>query len=201
MVDDNVAANKDVAPIVDTHNFQVDPGSTLIPQSDASMDALQAEAIASPTTQDEQDSSKQISSLSHDEGSSEKNHHVSGAANGNRHGNDRNERGKANHPPSPTAVQDMFLNGLRRENIDVVLYFCDGSQERGVVRAFDTFTLLVENRSNGKVQLVYKHSVARIFPVRTPPGSRRSLLQEPRAERRQTKQPSLICAIAVRRNR
>jgi host factor-I protein len=81
------------------------------------------------------------------------------------------ERGaKGNHPPSPTAVQDMFLNGLRRENIDVVLYFCDGSQERGVVRAFDTFTLLVENRSSGKMQLVYKHSVARIFPVRSPQG-------------------------------
>src|SRR5438067_1813235 len=37
--------------------------------------------------------------------------------------------------PTSTAVQDTFLNGLRRENIDVVIYFLDGSQERGVVRA------------------------------------------------------------------
>jgi host factor-I protein len=69
---------------------------------------------------------------------------------------------------SPTALQDMFLNGLRRENIDVVIYFCDGSQERGAVRAFDTFTILLENRQSGKAQLIYKHAVARIFPVRTP---------------------------------
>lgn len=69
---------------------------------------------------------------------------------------------------SPTALQDLFLNGLRRENIDVVIYFTDGSQERGVVRAFDTFTLLVENRNSGKAQLIYKHAVTRIFPVRTP---------------------------------
>ncbi|HVF11330.1 MAG TPA: RNA chaperone Hfq [Abditibacteriaceae bacterium] len=62
----------------------------------------------------------------------------------------------------------MFLNGLRRENIDVVIYFGDGSQERGAVRAFDTFTILLENRQSGKAQLIYKHAVARIFPVRTP---------------------------------
>ena len=69
---------------------------------------------------------------------------------------------------SPTALQDMFLNGLRREHIDVVIYCCDGSQERGAVRAFDTFTILLENRSSGKVQLIYKHAISRIFPTRPP---------------------------------
>jgi len=71
-------------------------------------------------------------------------------------------------PHSTTALQDMFLNGLRRENIDVVVYFSDGTQERGVVRAFDTFTILLENRGSSKSQLIYKHAVTRIFPVRTP---------------------------------
>ena len=73
-----------------------------------------------------------------------------------------------NKPPSPTALQDMFLNGLRRENIDVVVYLCDGTQERGTVRGFDTFTILLENRNSGKSQLIYKHAVARIFPTRNP---------------------------------
>lgn len=82
--------------------------------------------------------------------------------------NGRGENGGRSGPHSSTALQDLFLNGLRRENIDVVVYFCDGTQERGVVRAFDTFTLLLENRGSGKAQLVYKHAVARIFPVRTP---------------------------------
>ena len=76
--------------------------------------------------------------------------------------------GKAAFGSSPTALQDMFLNGLRRENIDVVIYFCDGSQERGAIRAFDTFTILLENRNSGKAQLLYKHAIARIFPTRTP---------------------------------
>jgi host factor-I protein len=75
---------------------------------------------------------------------------------------------KAGGHTSPTALQDLFLNGLRRENIDAVIYFCDGSQERGAVRAFDTFTILLENRSSGKLQLVYKHAIARIFPTRCP---------------------------------
>lgn len=79
-----------------------------------------------------------------------------------------NGRGSRSQPYASTALQDMFLNGLRRENIDVVVYFTDGTQERGVVRAFDTFTLLLENRGSGKAQLIYKHAVARIFPVRTP---------------------------------
>lgn len=77
-------------------------------------------------------------------------------------------RPKPAYGNSPTALQDAFLNGLRRENIDVVVYFCDGSQERGAVRAFDTFTILLENRNSGKSQLLYKHSVARIFPTRSP---------------------------------
>jgi host factor-I protein len=69
---------------------------------------------------------------------------------------------------SPTALQDLFLNSMRREAVDCTLYFTDGSQERGQVRAFDTFTLLFENRTAQRVQLVYKHSVARIVPARAP---------------------------------
>lgn len=80
----------------------------------------------------------------------------------------RAQNGKSSGQLSPTALQDMFLNGLRRENIDAVVYFCDGSQERGAVRAFDTFTILLENRSSGKLQLIYKHAIARIFPTRCP---------------------------------
>ena len=81
---------------------------------------------------------------------------------------EKNKAARSGCGSSPTAVQDLFLNGVRRENIDVVIYLTDGTQERGVVRAFDTFTLLVENRNSGKSQLVYKHAVARIFPVRMP---------------------------------
>ena len=101
--------------------------------------------------------------------STESNSSTSSAGASHSKANQSNGRtGARSGPHASTALQDMFLNGLRRENIDVVVYFSDGTQERGVVRAFDTFTLLLENRGSGKAQLVYKHAVARIFPVRTP---------------------------------
>ncbi|MCS6860747.1 MAG: RNA chaperone Hfq [Abditibacteriales bacterium] len=67
---------------------------------------------------------------------------------------------------SPGNLQDNFLNGIRKENVGVVIYLTNGSQLRGNIKAFDNFTLLLE--SNGKLQLVYKHAVSTISPVRSP---------------------------------
>jgi RNA chaperone Hfq len=69
---------------------------------------------------------------------------------------------------SPTALQDLFLNAVRREAIECTLHFTDGSQERGYIAAFDTFTLLIENRAIRRVQMIYKHAIARIIPARAP---------------------------------
>ncbi len=61
-------------------------------------------------------------------------------------------------------LQDNFLNGVRKENVSVVVYLINGSQLRGNVKAFDNFTILLD--SNGKVQLVYKHAVSTIIPAK-----------------------------------
>lgn len=69
---------------------------------------------------------------------------------------------------SPTALQDMFLNGLRREQIECAITLNHGAQENGIVRAFDTFTILLETPATGAVHLLYKHSIAVIAPSRSP---------------------------------
>jgi host factor-I protein len=60
-------------------------------------------------------------------------------------------------------LQDMFLNQVRKENIQVTIYLMGGVQLRGSVRGFDAFTVLLD--SPGKpTQLVYKHAVTSIVP-------------------------------------
>lgn len=65
-------------------------------------------------------------------------------------------------------LQDAFLNTARRENIGVTIYLVSGVQLRGVIRGFDAFTLLLESQGRPP-QMVYKHSVASIAPVRPVP--------------------------------
>ncbi len=62
-------------------------------------------------------------------------------------------------------LQDTFLNQVRKENIGVMIYLIGGVQLRGNVRGFDSFTILLD--SPGKpTQLVYKHAVTSIVPMR-----------------------------------
>jgi host factor-I protein len=66
-------------------------------------------------------------------------------------------------------LQDTFLNQARKENIGVTIYLVNGVQLRGVVRGFDSFTVLLD--SPGKsTQLVYKHSITSIVPARNIPN-------------------------------
>lgn len=62
-------------------------------------------------------------------------------------------------------LQDTFLNQVRKENIGVMIYLIGGVQLRGSVRGFDSFTILLD--TPGKpTQLVYKHAVTSIVPMR-----------------------------------
>lgn len=64
----------------------------------------------------------------------------------------------------PLNLQDSFLNQIRRENVPVIIYLVNGFQLRGAVRGFDNFTVILEN--DGKQQLVYKHAISTITPIR-----------------------------------
>ncbi|MCY0876412.1 MAG: RNA chaperone Hfq [Firmicutes bacterium] len=61
-------------------------------------------------------------------------------------------------------IQDNFLNQIRKDNIPVVVYLVNGFQIRGMVRAFDNYTVVIE--SEGKMQLIYKHAVSTFTPAR-----------------------------------
>ncbi len=61
-------------------------------------------------------------------------------------------------------LQDTFLNQIRKENMLSTVFLVNGYQIKGAVRSFDNFTLLLE--VEGKQQLVYKHAVSTIIPIR-----------------------------------
>ena len=61
-------------------------------------------------------------------------------------------------------LQDAFLNQVRKENIPVTIYLVNGFQLKGSVRGFDNFTVILE--FDGKQQMVYKHAISTITPMR-----------------------------------
>lgn len=62
-------------------------------------------------------------------------------------------------------IQDNFLNQLRKENIPVTVYLTNGFQIRGIIKAFDNFTIIVD--SEGKQQMIYKHAISTFMPLRS----------------------------------
>ncbi|MGI6562940.1 MAG: RNA chaperone Hfq [Clostridia bacterium] len=61
-------------------------------------------------------------------------------------------------------LQDVFLNQVRKERIPVTLFLTNGFQLKGTVRGFDNFTVVVE--TDGRQQLVYKHAISTISPLK-----------------------------------
>lgn len=64
----------------------------------------------------------------------------------------------------PANLQDGFLNLIRKENIPVTVYLVNGFQLKGMIRGFDNFTVVIENE--GKQQMVYKHALSTVMPMR-----------------------------------
>ena len=61
-------------------------------------------------------------------------------------------------------LQDLILNQARRDRSMVTVFLMNGFQLHGVVRGFDSFTLVLD--SEGKQQLIYKHAISTIGPPR-----------------------------------
>ncbi|NLE24166.1 MAG: RNA chaperone Hfq [Clostridiaceae bacterium] len=62
-------------------------------------------------------------------------------------------------------LQDVFLNQVRKEHVPVTVYLTNGFQLRGMVKGFDNFTVVLD--SEGKQQLVYKHAISTVSPMKT----------------------------------
>ncbi len=62
----------------------------------------------------------------------------------------------------PLNLQDAFLNQARKEKTAVTIYLTNGFQFKGIVKGFDSFTVVLEN--DGRQNLVYKHAISTITP-------------------------------------
>ena len=65
----------------------------------------------------------------------------------------------------PINIQDTFLNQIRKDKVLVTVYLVNGFQIRGMVKAFDNFTIVLE--ADGKQQMIYKHAISTFTPVRS----------------------------------
>ena len=76
------------------------------------------------------------------------------------------------------ALQDPFLNILRKERIPVSVYLVNGIKLQGQIESFDSFVVLLRNSIS---QMIYKHAISTIVPtraVRIPYDSSQSLVQD-----------------------
>ena len=64
-------------------------------------------------------------------------------------------------------LQDMFLNQARKDRLAVTMFLMNGFQLRGVIRGFDGFTVILD--SEGRQQMIYKHAISTVVPVRPLP--------------------------------
>ena len=62
-------------------------------------------------------------------------------------------------------LQDAILKEVRREKVPVTLFLMNGFQLRGVITGFDSFVVVLV--SDGKQQMIYKHAISTLAPMKT----------------------------------
>ena len=61
--------------------------------------------------------------------------------------------------------QDSFLTQARKSRLPLVVFLVNGFQLRGILTGFDNFVILLQ--SEGKQQMIYKHAISTLAPIRT----------------------------------
>ena len=61
-------------------------------------------------------------------------------------------------------LQDIFLLRAKRDKVPVTMFLMNGFQMRGTITGFDAFVVILD--SEGKQQVIYKHAISTIAPVR-----------------------------------
>ena len=61
-------------------------------------------------------------------------------------------------------LQDIFLTKARRDRVPVTMFLMNGFQLRGTITGFDAFVVILD--SDGRQQVIYKHAISTIAPVR-----------------------------------
>ncbi|MHC8441467.1 MAG: RNA chaperone Hfq [Candidatus Eutrophobiaceae bacterium] len=63
----------------------------------------------------------------------------------------------------PPSLQDSFLNILRKEKVPVSIFLVNGIKLQGQIESFDQFSVYLRNSVS---QLVYKHAISTVVPIR-----------------------------------
>ena len=61
-------------------------------------------------------------------------------------------------------LQDIFLLQAKRDKLPVTMFLMNGFQMRGVITGFDAFVVILD--SEGRQQVIYKHAISTIAPLR-----------------------------------
>ena len=61
-------------------------------------------------------------------------------------------------------LQDIFLLRARNERLPVTMFLMNGFQMRGTITGFDAFVVVLD--TDGRQQLIYKHAISTIAPLR-----------------------------------
>ena len=64
-----------------------------------------------------------------------------------------------------TNLQELFLTRARRDRVPSTLFLMNGFQMRGVITGFDACVVILD--SDGKQQVIYKHAISTIVPMRS----------------------------------
>ncbi len=61
------------------------------------------------------------------------------------------------------ALQDPYLNILRKEHVPVSIFLVNGIKLQGQIESFDQFVVLLKNTVS---QMIYKHAISTVVPSR-----------------------------------
>ena len=66
--------------------------------------------------------------------------------------------------PDTINLQDAILSEVQKEKVPVTLFLMNGFQLRGIITGFDSFVVVLV--SDGKQQMIYKHAISTLAPIR-----------------------------------
>ena len=61
-------------------------------------------------------------------------------------------------------LQDAILKEVIRDRVPLTLFLMNGFQLRGIITGFDSFVVVLV--SDGKQQMIYKHAISTLAPMK-----------------------------------
>ena len=61
-------------------------------------------------------------------------------------------------------LQDAILAEVRKDKVPVTLFLMNGFQLRGTITGYDSFVVVLV--TDGKQQMIYKHAISTLAPIR-----------------------------------